>query len=81
MTRTFVFSLYHPDRSETGFPASLLATTTCAALRKESRIQTIKATGLHQPLMLPEALLSPLSSRPERSEVERSLCGCSFLEV
>jgi hypothetical protein len=26
-------------------------------------------------------LLSPLSSRPERSAVERSLCGCSFLEV
>jgi hypothetical protein len=29
----------------------------------------------------PEAPLSPLSSRPKRSVVERSLCGCSFLEV
>jgi hypothetical protein len=31
--------------------------------------------------MLTEALLSPLSSRPERSAVERSLCGCSYLEM
>ena len=28
-----------------------------------------------------EAPHSPLSSRPKRSEVERSLCGCSFLEM
>ena len=28
-----------------------------------------------------EAPLSPLSSRPKRSEVERSLCGCSVLEM
>ena len=28
-----------------------------------------------------EGPLFPLSSRPERSEVERSLCGFSFLEV
>jgi hypothetical protein len=28
-----------------------------------------------------EAPPSPLSSRPERSVVEGSLCGCSFLEV
>jgi hypothetical protein len=28
-----------------------------------------------------EAPLFPLSSRPKRSEVERSLCGCSFLEM
>src|SRR5580658_2395483 len=27
---------------------ALLATTTCAALRKESRMQIIKATGLHR---------------------------------
>jgi hypothetical protein len=29
----------------------------------------------------PEALLLPLSSRPERSGAERSLCGCLFLEM
>ena len=28
-----------------------------------------------------EAPPSPLSSRPERSAVERSLCGCSVLEM
>jgi hypothetical protein len=28
-----------------------------------------------------ESPSSPLSSRPKRSEVERSLCGCSFLEM
>jgi hypothetical protein len=28
-----------------------------------------------------EALPSPLSSRPKRSEVERSLCECSLLEM
>src|SRR5580658_9355852 len=28
-----------------------------------------------------EAPPSPLSSRPKRSAVERSLCGCSFLEM
>jgi hypothetical protein len=45
---------------------ALLATTTCAALFKESRMQIIKATGLH---------------RKSGSGVERSLCGCSFLRV
>src|SRR6202522_275154 len=28
-----------------------------------------------------EAPLSPLSSRPKRSVVERSLCGCTYLEM
>src|ERR1700722_17328308 len=28
-----------------------------------------------------EAPLSPLSSRPKRSVVERSLCGCTYLEI
>jgi hypothetical protein len=34
-------------------------------------------------LQLPslEALRSPLSSRPKRSVAERSLCGCTFLEM
>jgi hypothetical protein len=31
--------------------------------------------------VFPEALPSPLSSRPERSGAERSLCGCLFLEM
>jgi hypothetical protein len=35
---------------------------------------------IQQPLS-PEALTSPLSSRPERSGAERSLCGCLFLEM
>jgi hypothetical protein len=34
-----------------------------------------------QQLLFLEALPSPLSSRPERSAVERSLCGDSFLEM
>ena len=32
-------------------------------------------------LLFLEAPLSPLSSRPERSVVERSLCGGFFLEI
>jgi hypothetical protein len=36
--------------------------------------------SIQQPLF-PEALPSPLSSRPERSGAERSLCGCLFLEM
>jgi len=36
--------------------------------------------SIQQPLS-PEALPSPLSSRPERSGAERSLCGCLFLEM
>ena len=36
--------------------------------------------SVQQPLSL-EAPLFPLSSRPERSAVERSLCGCSSLEM
>jgi hypothetical protein len=36
-----------PKRTRISYFA-LLATTTCAALRKESRMQTIKATGLHR---------------------------------
>ncbi len=39
----------HPDWSGPGFPTSaLLATTTCATLRKESRIQIPNATGLER---------------------------------
>ena len=34
-----------------------------------------------QQLFSMEEPLSPLSSRPKRSAVERSLCGCSFLEM
>jgi hypothetical protein len=34
-----------------------------------------------QQLLSMEAPPSPLSSRPKRSAVERSLCGCSFLEM
>jgi hypothetical protein len=36
--------------------------------------------SIQQPLS-PEALPYPLSSRPERSGAERSLCGCLFLEM
>src|SRR3984957_154555 len=36
-----------PKRTRISYFA-LLATTTCAALRKESRMQIIKATGLHR---------------------------------
>jgi hypothetical protein len=32
-------------------------------------------------LLFPEAPPSPLSSRPKRSEVERSLCGCTPLKM
>ena len=39
-----------------------------------------KRTPFQQLLFL-EAPLYPLSSRPKRSEVERSLCGCAFLEM
>jgi hypothetical protein len=39
----------HPDRSVPGFSyLALPATTTCAALRRESRMQIIEATGLHR---------------------------------
>jgi hypothetical protein len=36
-----------PERTQISYFA-LLATATCAALRRESRMQTIKATGLHR---------------------------------
>jgi hypothetical protein len=40
--------------------------------------EQMKTVSVQQLLSL-EAPPSPLSSRPKRSEVERSLCGCSFL--
>ena len=40
----------------------------------------VKRASVPQLLSL-EAPTSPLSSRPKRSAVERSLCGCSFLEI
>jgi hypothetical protein len=36
-----------PERTRISYFA-LLATTTCAALRRESRMQTLNATGLHR---------------------------------
>ena len=36
-----------PERTRISYFA-LLATTTCAALREESRMQSLKATGLHR---------------------------------
>ncbi len=39
-----------------------------------------KKTAVNWQLLSMEAPPSPLSSRPKRSVVERSLCGCSFLE-
>jgi hypothetical protein len=39
--------LSRPERTRISYFA-LLATTTCAALRNESRMQTLKATGLHR---------------------------------
>ena len=41
--------------------------TTCAALRKESRMQILKATGLDR--------------KSGGAQAERSLCGCSVLEM
>jgi hypothetical protein len=41
--------------------------------------QNVSLSLLKDPRPTGEAPLFPLSSRPKRSEVERSLCGCSFL--
>jgi hypothetical protein len=54
-----------PERTRISYFA-LLATITCAALLKESRMQMIKATAL---------------DKIRGSAVERSLCGCTLLEM
>jgi hypothetical protein len=84
-----------PKRSRVSYFAPP-ATPTGAALRRESRMQIINARALDRKsggaqwrdlrLFFPWLFSgpqppSPLSSRPKQSEVNRSLCGCSFLEM
>jgi hypothetical protein len=59
---------------------ALLMTTTCAALRKESRMQIIKATGLDRKSggTQPRDLRFPSPSNSFRSERELWLTGKKF---
>src|ERR1700679_2992289 len=62
-------------------PGIVVAEQNPLLVPKAMTVPAADLAALIQQLLSPEATLSPLSSRPERSVVERSLCGCSFLEM
>jgi hypothetical protein len=65
------------DKGEDGASSGIFS---CRGVMGLEPAQVMKRAFVQQPLS-PEAPSSPLSSRPKRSAVERSLRGCSFLEM